>query len=326
LTYNHLANLAVTVSGANANIYVYSAIYTGFADIKVIPALAFSPIPAIYTDGEADGLFVAVKSKDGTIGGAWPYADDAQFSIHIVPSLPAGVVIEPSTLEFSKSRAGDPVQSFKIKHTNPKVFGTSRQYSLTWYIRYAGTPVSSIATATHDITHVVAQDAQNVLLSRYQIIPKFPHVLSYGWQDASFNISRGPLAHVSFIPRLPPVDGDNNAKGATTPAGRVDFDPPVLVASPGQQIIHFKVKAQPGVDRHNLYYRVDWEVHGHSDDLVNWIEWLQHQTAAGPHGLNNPTGDQISFATWHLASASAASISFALICIACILAVARNMF
>jgi len=319
ITYNALARLSISVGGAAANsdVYDYSAIYGGFALLKVVPALAFSPIPAIYTDGEATGLFVAVKSKDGAIGGTWPYADDAQFSLHIVPtSLTAGVVIEPSTLEFSKSQLSDPVQSFSIKHTNPRVFTTKRQYALQWLLRYAGTPTSSAV----DITSIVSQDAQNVLLSRYQIIPKFPHVLSYNWQKASFNLSHIPVAHVSFTPRIPPVDGDSDVRGATTPAGRVDFEPPVLVAAPGQQIIEFKVKAQPGIDRDNLYYRVDWEVHGHADDLVNWVEWLQD----GATGFNN--GDQITFATWHLAPASATTVSVALIMIVCVLALARNMF
>lgn len=318
LTYNSLDNLAITVAGTGADVYDYEEIYNGFSGLTVVPALAISPIPAIYTNGHADGLFVAVKDKNGAIGGAWPFANDAQFSVHIVPDqLTTGVVIEPSTLEFSKSQSNDPVQSFKIKHTSPGDFGTRRQYALRWYVRFAGTPVSD----AFEITTVVPQDAQNVLLSRYQIIPKFPHVLSYGWQDASFNLSYAPLAHVSLTPRIPPVDGSSSVRGATTPAGRVDFEPPVLVASPGQQVIHFRVKAQPGVDRDNLYYRVDWELHGHSDDLVNWVEFLMDNG----NGLNNGGGDNIYFATWHLASASVAQISFAALCLVCVLAV-RNMF
>jgi hypothetical protein len=310
-TVSGIARLSVSVSGTNAAWYDYSAIVNAFNGIQVVPALAFSPIPAIYTDGAAQNLFVALKNADGGIGGTWPFADDAQFTLHIIPSLPTGVVIEPSTLEFSKSQANDPVQSFSIRHSNPRVFDSRRSYTLRYYVRFAG------VTSYTEITSIVPQDAQNVLLSRYQIIPKFPHVLSYGWQKASFNLSHIPIAHVSFIPRLPSIDGGADVRGATTPAGRVDFEPAVIVASPGQQVVEFRVKAQPGVDRDNLYYRVDWEVVGHADDTVNWVESLQR----GGNGLeNSPTGGSLYFATWHLASAGVTTVSFVVLFAACLIA------
>jgi len=316
-TYAGIDRLSVSVSGpANAAVFDFTSIFDAFSGLVVVPALAFSPIPAIYTDGSATGLFVGVKDVDGSIGNGWPYQSNAQFTLHILPSLPEGVVVEPSTLEFSNAAlaASDPVQSFTIRHTNPRVFAGLRSYTLTWVIRFAG------SMATHDITSIVPQDAQNVLLSRYQIIPDFPHVLSYGWQDASFNLSFSPLAHVSFIPRLPPVDGAANANGGATPAGRVDFEPAVIVASPGQKIVNFKVKAQPGVDRDSLYYRVDWEIVGHEDDIVNLVESLQVNSTRGL------VGENIHFATWHLASAGVTTVSFALVAFVCMIALARNMF
>jgi len=106
-------------------------------------------------------------------------------------------------------------------------------------------------------------------------------------------------------------------RGATTPAGRVDFEPAVIVASPGQQVVEFHVKAQPGVDRDNLYYRVDWEVVGHADDTVNWVESLQR----GGNGLSNsPKGGSLYFATWHLASAGVTTLSFVVLLAACLIA------
>ncbi len=290
------------------NAYDYTEIFAAFQGLQVVPALVFSPIPAIYTDGHADGLFVSLADALGN--GAWPYSDDAQFTVHISvtpDSLLAGVVIEPSTLQFSKASLTDPLQAFRIVHTNPRVFGVRLQYGLQWLVRFGGKRTTEVV----DITTVVPRDSQNVLLSRYQIIPKFPHVLSYGWQKASFNLSHIPLAHVSLTARTPPLDGSTTAlaRGATTPGGRIEFDPPTIVAAPGQQVVEFRVKAQPGVDRDTLYYRVDWTLQGHEDDLVNFVEYLQKDAAN--NGLLK--GAVASFSTFHIASAAIAQASFALV-------------
>jgi len=292
-------------------VYDFSAIYAAFQNLQVVPALAFSPIPAIYTDGHADGLFVSLVDALGN--GVWLYGDDAQFTVHISTSatfLP-GVVFEPSTLQFSKASLTDPLQSFRIVHTNPRVFGNVNgalvhQYALSWHVRFGG----RYTTGAIEITAVVPQDAQNVLLSRYNVIPKFPHVLSYGWQKASFNLSHIPIAHISLTPRAPVLDGVNLAQGAATPGGKIEFDPAVIVAGPGQQVVEFRVKAQPGVDRDTLYYRVDWTMHGHEDDLVNFLEYFQRDS----NGNGLVTKAQFaSFATFHIASASVAQISFAIV-------------
>jgi len=307
---NILSQLSISTSSA---VYDTSVVEGALAGLRSIPALAFSPIPAVYTDGASQWLFVSLADIFGN--GAWPYGD-AQFTLHILPpaALRDSVVVEPSTLEFSKNSISDLLQQFRIVHTNPSIFGSTTSYALQWLVRFSGR--NTAISDTLDITSVVPQDAKRVLLSRYQIIPTFPHVLSYGWQRASFNLSHIPVAHISLTPRMPYLDGSAPARhefGAMTPGGRVEFDPAVIVAAPGQQVVEFRVKAQPGVDRDALYYRVDWQVVGDDDDLVNYVDYLNNQD----HG--DFAGD-ITFVTWHIAPASAMSISIGVLLL-CSLAV-----
>jgi hypothetical protein len=313
---NLLAKLSMSVTAAAAGPYDYSDVFAVFANLKAIPALAFSPISAIYTDGESGVLSVSLVDALGT--GVWPYGDDAQFTLHILPEAGVrdGVAVEPSTLAFSKASLADPLQQFKLVHTNPAVFLKKSFYNLAWSIRFGG---QLLGEAT-PITSVVSQDAKRVILSRYQIIPKFPHVLSYGWQKASFNLSHIPIAHISFTPRMPRgVDAPLlvSEHGSAHPGGRVEFDPSVIVAGPGQQVVEFKVKAQPGVDRDTLYYRVDWQVAGDDNDLVNYVDSLNE----GNSGLNVADGTaHVTFATWHIASASVAHVSLVILFVSCLTA------
>jgi len=298
--------LNIAVSGAEAAIYDYSAIFSGFQGIRVIPALSFSPIPSIYTDGKAEGLWVALTGSLGT--GQFPAGQpcDDEFTLHIASSQSAGVYLEPDTLVFSGNRLqSGTTQYYRIVHTNPRVFGTARKYTLTWKIKYTGLKAPG---ETVDITNWVPQDVQQVLLARYQINFNWPGILSFDWQQGQVNITRILVAHLTLTPAQPsPLDsGAVSSRGAHTPGGRVIFEPPVISFSPGQQVAKFWVKAEPGQDPSAIYYRVDWTITGHLDDVTNILEW------AFPSD-NGRSGSQL--ATFHIGSAMTVYASFFLIAI-----------
>jgi len=297
--------LNVAVSGAEAAIYDYSEIFTGFQGIRVIPALSFSPIPSIYTDGKAEGLWVALTQSLGN--GQFPAGQpcEDEFTLHISSGLPAGVYVEPDTLVFSGNRLqSGATQYYRIVHTNPRVFTTARVYGLTWSIKYTGLKT----TETVDITAWVPQDVQEVLLARYQINFNWPGILSFDWQQARVNISRIPVAHLTLTPRQPSLEGSTaNARGAHTAGGRVIFEPAVITFSPGQQVAKFWIKAEPGQDPSAIYYRVDWTITGHTDDVTNILEWAFPTKASGLTDGH--------FATFHIGSAMTVYASFLLIAI-----------
>jgi len=291
--------LNIAVSGADSAIYDYQNIYAGFQGLRVIPALSFSPIPSIYTDGKAEGLWVALTGALGS--GQFPasYSQDDQFTLHISSSAAGGVYIEPDTLVFSGAAlAAGATQYYKIVHTNPRAFNGLRKYNLNWNVKYTG--LKSTAEFV-TITNWVPQDVQEVLLARYQINFNWPGILSFDWEQARVNLSRIPVAHLTLTPSQPPLDGGSaNTRGAHTPGGRVIFEPAVITFSPGQQVASFWVKAEPGQDPSAIYYRVDWAITGHLDDVVNILEW-QFPTTNGGEGTGFSTF-HIGFAATKLAS------------------------
>jgi len=310
--------LNIAVSGADAAIYDYSPIFSGFQNLRVIPALSFSPIPSIYTDGKAEGLWVALTGALGS--GQFPagYTSDDEFTLHIssAAAVKAGVYFEPDTLVFSgNALLAGATQYYKIVHTNPRVFtaaNAARQYALTWQIKYTGlrtAPTSELV----DISAWVPQDVQEVMLARYQINFNWPGILSFDWQQARVNISRIPVAHLTLTPRQPVLDGSFKDFGAHTPGGRVIFEPAVITFSPGQQVANFWVKAEPGQDPSAIYYRVDWAISGHIDDTVNILEWVFPTT----NGNNGASGDP-GFSTFHIGSGALTTASFLLMAVVAI--------
>jgi hypothetical protein len=315
-----IQQVQVIVSGADAQFYDYSRIFKVLNTITVLPALAFSPIPATYIDGVADNLFVSLT--DAFASNQFPYPADRSFSIHIKSPAPAAIYIEPDTLSFSPSNAF--TQQFRIVHVYPSgvhaAVGTvfdgitpgSDAYPLSWNLKWIGTSTMIPITLS-----IVPQDAQRVVVTRYQIIPEFPRVLSYDWQDAYFNITRAPVAHLSLHPHAPHRDGKTGAQvyGAReAAAGKVVTDPPVVVFNPGQKVAGFRVKAIPGLNQEQaLYYRVDWQLSAHADDRVCYIESgdASPQTATtATTGLD--AKDAYTFSTYHIASAGSLTAAVAL--------------
>jgi len=198
-------------------------------------------------------------------------------------------------------------QYYRIVHTNPRVFGANRQYTLSWKIKYTGLKTGELV----DISAWVPQDVQEVLLARYQINFNWPGILSFDWEQARVNISRIPVAHLTLTPRQPVLDGGStNVRGFHTPGGRVIFEPAVITFSPGQQVASFWVKAEPGQDPSAIYYRVDWTITGHVDDVTNILEWAFPTL----NGNNGGSGDP-GFSTFHIGSGALTTASFLLLAV-----------
>jgi hypothetical protein len=307
----------IIVGGTDAQYYYYNALWNVLNTIVVLPPLAFSPIPATYIDGTAENLFVSLTSAFAS--GTFPYQNDRSFSIHITSQAPGSIYFEPDALNFSPTSTT--TQSFRIVHMYPSgvhgVIGSTGPhgnaagtdgYPLTWSLKWIGTPTLIPITRS-----IVPQDAQRVVVARYQIIPEFPRVLSYDWQDAAFNLTRPPIAHLSLHPHQPHRDGRpapsyGSSKAA---AGRIVTDPPVVVFNPGQRISRFRVRAIAGQNQDQaLYYRVDWQLSGHQDDRVCYIE----SGDAEPQGAGPYT-----FSTYHVASASTITATVMAVAIAALL-------
>jgi len=171
-----------------------------------------------------------------------------------------------------------------------------------------------------DVTQYMPKDAQRVMLSRYQIHPVFPELLSEGWSSVAFNLSRPVVAHMSLIPTSTPNDGKTGPLygGAAVAGGRIEFEPPVIVANPGQSYVQFLCRATPGNNQNQVYYRVDWDIQGDNDDLENYLEATRTGTQNSPSTLG-VNAAQASFSTWHVASAALAQISFVLVILAAFL-------
>ncbi len=231
------------------------------------------------------------------------------FTIHVLAAVD-GVYIEPSVLEFSSASAGA-LRTFSVHHVS--LDADVVQYRLQYLLKFAG----NTAKQAIDISDYMPMHARNVLVKRYSVIPEFPKVLSYGWQQASFNLTRGNAAHLSLIPHMPRLDGQQAASygGHAVAGGRIQFDPPVIVFAPGQMVQQFLVKAMPGVQggAEAVYYRVDWQMVGHEADLSCYDEAVNARASAG---------SGTAFATWHVASASVARVAMALMAVAALIVAA----
>ncbi len=305
-----ISTVNVVLSGADAALFSTEALTAVFGKLLILPEVDVSPIAPIYTDGQSESDIVVSILDDGTLGSSLPSSVGSTnaFTVHIVPD--AQVYVEPSVLEFSSATSGA-LRKFSITHQHPAAFAQSDGDSITSYnvrylIKFAG---NDIRTA-FDITDWLPMHARQVLLKRRNIIPQFPKVLSYGWQQASFNLTRGNAAHFALIPHMPLLDGQANAVYGSdaTAGGRVQFDPAVIVFAPGQMVQQFMVKAMRGIEggADALYYRVDWEIVGHPDDTENFIEYVARRSS--------PTvDDRTHFPTFHVAAASLARISFSVV-------------
>jgi len=297
----------VLLAGTDAPYYNPANLFSAFEDIFIIPALDISPIEPVYTDGNSDLILVTLKSN-GSVLTAFPSANYDQFTIHIIPD-PSNVYVTPSVLEFSAFQT-NLVKSFQLFHTQPSVFNGARSYGLQYYLKFAGT------SAGVDITGWLPRHAQQVLLRRYTIIPQFDKVLGFNWGEASFNITRANFAHFALVPHMPWLDGQNGAApygGDFTAGGRIMFDPPVIVFEPFQTVQTFNVKAIRGNIEDSVYYRVEWEINAHEDDAENYVEYAAYEDEE----LGGESGDFDShFATWHVAPASMAQLSGALLAVA----------
>jgi hypothetical protein len=314
-----IQQLEIIVTGPDAQFYDYNALWTALQKITVLPSLSFSPIPATYIDGSAENLFVSLN--DAFASNQFPYPADRAFSLHIRSPAPNAIYIEPDTLSFSPSTAF--TQQFRIAHVYPNgvhkaigVAGThgneagTDAYALAWSLKWIGTSTMIPITTT-----IVPQDAQRVVVSRYQIIPEFPRVLSFDWQDASFNLTRAPIAHLSLHPHAPHRDARNGAQtygSSHAAAGKVVTDPPVVVFNPNQKVSHFRVKAIPGINQeHSLYYRVDWQLSAHPDDRVCYIESGDKAPQNGDPVTGKDGDHAYTFSTYHVASAGSLALTFA---------------
>jgi len=296
-----IPQLNVVLTGAEAALYDYSPVYEALQNVRVIPQLHFTSLPALYVDEEQDGLALWVAPS--TTG--FPYRAQASFVITVQTTQAVGAVyFEPSTFTFTAQSlaSGTLSQRFAIRHVRPALFGNLNSYNLQWSLRFEGS-----ATAL-DITSFVPLDAQNVILKRYNIQPQFPFTLDFSWQSASFNITRGPLGPLTFTPHQAFEDGQEylTYSGAKTAGGRIVFEPPVIAFAPGQSVVEFQAQAIPGSDQRSVYYRVQWYVDGNDDDLVAYLD-LQNGGVAD-------NGGQAQFSTWHIAPASTLTASlFALV-------------
>lgn len=302
---------SLRLSGADANLYDYSDLVAKLQNhFWIIPDLRFSPIPPIFTDGSATGLrvFLADGLKDG-----FPLDAFHNFALKIAAESGPKVVFQPEQLEFSKESLSNNrlSQEFSIVHTSPASFGASTQYSLKWWIRYAG------RSTWFEISEDIPLDARQVLLKRYQIIPDFPRKLNFKWQDASFNLTRSPIATVALIPFRPYPDNVYDAvlghiyAGARVPGGVIVFDPPNVVFGPGQQVAHFRMKAMAGTDRSAVYYRVDWFLEGYAEELCNYIDYV------APRSSTENT--YAHFSSWHIASGLRLSMRFSVLSLLAVL-------
>jgi hypothetical protein len=318
----------VIVGGADAQYYDYNNLFIALKDIQILPNLAFSPIPVTYIDQDVVGT--SVQLADGLATGAFPYADDRAFSLHLYSPNPTGISFEPSALSFSRSSSMS--QNYVIHHVYPNLVdavidrphpiavhsvgspGTD-SYQIGWSIKFIGTNKFIPITQT-----IVPQDAQRVVVARYQIIPTFPKTLGFAWQPASFNLTRAPVAHLTLVPHQPDRDGANGmstkftAPAATTIApahygsasfatGKIVTEPPAIVFNPGQTVATFQVMAI-GNQVSTSYYRVDWQLSGHRDDRVCYVESGDSSPAQnGPY----------TFSTYHAAGTSRLSALFVLV-------------
>jgi len=318
----------VIVGGADAQYYDYNNLWVPLSTIQILPNLAFSPIPVTYIDQDVVGT--SVQLADGLATGAFPYADDIAFSLHLYSPNPSGISFEPSALSFSRSSSMS--QNYVIHHVYPNQvdFAIDKAHTLTehwstspgtdsypigWSIKFVGTNKFIPITQT-----IVPQDAQRVVVARYQIIPTFPKTLGFAWQPASFNLTRAPLAHLTLVPHQPDRDGANamftkftapaatniaNAHygSATFATGKIVTDPPAIVFNPGQTVATFQVMAI-GNQVSSSYYRLDWQLSGHRDDRVCYVESGDSSPAQnGPY----------TFSTYHAAGASSLSVVVLLI-------------
>jgi hypothetical protein len=295
-TTSLIAQLNVAVTGAEAGLYDYSSLYQALKQVQIIPALAFTPFEAMYVDDVQENLAVWLAPVNG-----FPFQPQSSFVVTVqAAQVPQAVYFSPSTFTFtSQSLASNSLsQRFSISHVRPSLFGSLNHYDLTWSLRFEGssTPI--------DITPFVPLDAQRIILKRYNIQPQFPFTLDFSWQSASFNITRGPLAALTFTPHQANEDGAGVLQyaGAKTAGGRLVFEPPVIAFLPGQSVTNFQVKAIAGVDQRLVYYRVQWLATGNADDIVSYLD-LQPT-----YGVSDNNG-QAQFATWHIAPASALTSS-----------------
>jgi hypothetical protein len=311
----------IIVGGADAQYYDYNNLWDPLRNIQILPNLAFSPIPVTYIDQDVVGA--SVQLVDGFATGAFPYPSDRAFSLHMFSPAPQGIQFEPSALGFSTS---SPVsQSYVIRQLYPNVVdsvintvlaGDAAAYSVVtgvsgtdsypigWGIKFIGTNKVIPVTAS-----IVPQEAQRVMIARYQIIPSFPKTIANIWQPAFFNLTRPPIAHLTLVPHQPDRDGPNgqalkasaagalgtgsgNRYGPVFATGKIVTDPPAVVFNPGQTISNFQVMAI-GNQVVSSYYRLDWQLSGHRDDRVCYVESGDQSPALdGPY----------TFSTYHVAS------------------------
>jgi hypothetical protein len=329
-TGDWLQQLQIVVGGTDAQYYEYTQLWTALANIQILPNLAWSPIPVTYIDQDAVGM--SVQLVDG-LGGSWPYGAVNAFTLHMYSPAAGGISFEPSALTFSPSAPFS--QSYVIHHVYPGVVDSavgnihpnsahstgaySDSYPIGWSIKFVGTNVFIPITKS-----VVPQEVQRVVVARYQIMPSFPSVIANVWQPASFNLSRAPLAHLILVPHQPDRDGVNNMANRGTPtglggagtiglaahystavaAGKIVTEPPVIVFNAGQTVANFQVRAIGG-NPSQLYYRLDWQLSGHKDDRVCYIESSDPSPQAnGPY----------TFSTYHQAAAHVVSVAVAALC------------
>jgi len=315
----------IIVGGTDAQYYDYNTLWAPLTSIQILPNLAFSPIPVTYIDEDVVGA--SVQLSDGLVTGAFPYPADRAFSLHLLSPAPQGIQFEPSALSFS---ASSPLsQSYIIRQRNPNVVDSvintafpitaygfaggvtsgTDSYPIGWGIKFIGT--NKVIPITGSI---VPQEAHRVVIARYQIIPSFPKTIANVWQPASFNLTRAPVAHLTLVPHQPDRDGPNgqfqkataggaavtnagSRYGSNFATGRIVTDPPAVVFNPGQTVSNFQVMAI-GHQVASSYYRLDWQLSGHRDDRVCYVESGDQSPALdGPY----------TFSTYHLATASSVS-------------------
>jgi len=303
-------------------------LFIALNNIQILPNLAFSPIPVAYIDQDVVGT--SVQLAGALASGSFPYPADRAFSLHLYSPNPAGISFEPSALSFSPSSSTS--QNYVIHHVYPNqvdaaidkahpvpghwtVSPGTDSYPIGWSIKFVGTNKFIAITLS-----IVPQDAQRVVVARYQIIPSFPKTLAFAWQPASFNLTRAPLAHMTLVPHQPDRDGANaQATKFTSPAatnianahygsaafatGKIVTDPPAIVFNPGQTVATFQVMAI-GNQVPSSYYRLDWQLSGHRDDRVCYVESGDSSPAQnGPY----------TFSTYHSAQASSLSVLICLV-------------
>jgi hypothetical protein len=322
----------VIVGGPDAQYYDYNNLWDALKNIQILPNLAFSPIPVTYIDQDVTGA--SVQLVDGLATGAFPYPADRAFSLHMFTPAAQGIQFEPSALSFSSSSSLS--QSYVIRQMYPNIVDSvintalggdaaayasgvsgTDSYPIGWGIKFIGTNKFIPITAS-----IVPQEAQRVMVVRYQIIPSFPKTIANVWQPASFNLTRAPLAHLTLVPHQPDRDGPNGQAlkytaggaavtsagaryGSAFATGKIVTDPPAVVFNPGQTISNFQVMAI-GHQVASSYYRLDWQLSGHRDDRVCYVESGDQSPALdGPY----------TFSTYHVASSSVLSVATLAVCV-----------